>query len=118
LDEDSYKEALELWMREHETSHVPFLVFDVQRPVGMAWLAIVDRIPGPEFFVRRSAYVQSVFVVVDHRSRGVGSALMMRLVDFAREGGLHYLAVHPSEESFDSYQRLGFEHSNRVLELR
>ncbi|MGA2433236.1 MAG: GNAT family N-acetyltransferase [Acidimicrobiales bacterium] len=118
MDEEAFQESLEHWMREHETSHVAFLGLDDERPVGMAWLAIVDRVPGPEFFVRRSGYVQSVYVVATERSKGVGTALMAHVVDFARESGLDYLAVHPSEESFDFYLRLGFAHTTRVLELR
>ena len=74
LDQQSFEKELKEWTREHENSHVPFLAFETERPVGMAWLAVVDRIPGPEFFVRRSGYVQSVYVVPNQRSQGVGTA--------------------------------------------
>jgi GNAT superfamily N-acetyltransferase len=86
--------------------------------VAIAWLAVVDRIPGPEFFVRRSGYVQSVYVVPDRRSQGVGTALMEHLVGYARNAELDYLAVHPSERSFEFYRRLGFAPTTKVLELR
>jgi GNAT superfamily N-acetyltransferase len=118
LDEASYETELARWTREHENSHVAFLALDEDRPLAMAWLAIVERIPGPEFFVRRSAYVQSVYVVPEIRSQGVGTALMNALLAAAREMGLDYLAVHPSTASFNFYRRLGFEESTRVLELR
>jgi GNAT superfamily N-acetyltransferase len=118
LGEDSFERALGIWLIDHERTHVPFLAFDDALPVGMAWLAVVDRVPGPESFVRRSGYVQSVYVVAEHRSKGVGAALMAELISFARTSGLDYLAVHPSEQSFDFYRRLGFQSTSRVLELR
>jgi GNAT superfamily N-acetyltransferase len=117
-DEEVFSKELRHWLRAHESSHVPFLALDDERPIGMAWLAIVERIPGPAFFVRRSGYVQSVYVTPAQRSRGVGTELMVQLVSAARELGLDYLAVHPSEQSFEFYRRLGFENTTRVLELR
>ena len=118
LDQQSFEKELKEWTREHENSHVPFLAFETERPVGMAWLAVVDRIPRPEFFVRRSGYVQSVYVVPNQRSQGVGTALMVHLVGYARNAELDYLAVHPSEKSFEFYRRLGFAPTTQVLELR
>ena len=51
----------------------------------MAWLALVDRVPGPEHFTRRSAYVQSVFVISPERSNGIGTSLMEFVLVHARE---------------------------------
>ena len=86
--------------------------------IGMAWLALVDRVPGPEYFTRRSAYVQSVYVLPGERSEGVGTALMKAVLDHARHLSLDYVAVHPSERTFALYRRLGFTETDRVLELR
>jgi hypothetical protein len=66
----------------------------------MAWLALVDRVPGPEHFTRRSAYVQSVFLISPERSNGIGTSLMEFVLVHARELLLDYVEMHPSERSF------------------
>jgi GNAT superfamily N-acetyltransferase len=106
------------WQDAHRSSHIPFLALRNDAAIGMSWLALVDRVPSPGQFIRRSAYVQSTYVVEHERSTGVGTELVKQLVDHARELGLEYVAVHPSERAFSVYRRLGFEETSRVLELR
>ena len=118
LDEASFEKALVGWMAEHRSSHVPFLASREGTPIGMAWLAVVERIPGPEFFARRSAYIQSTYVVAEERSAGVGSELVRRALEHARELRLDYVAVHPSERAFSLYKRVGFSKIGNVMELR
>lgn len=117
LDAASFESALLEWMHSHPT-HLPFLALHAGVPIGMAWLAVVDRVPGPEYFMRRSAYIQSVYVVGYERGGGVGTKLMQLVVSHARSEGLDYLAVHPSQQAFSMYRRFGFEETGRVLELR
>jgi GNAT superfamily N-acetyltransferase len=118
LDKDAFETALRTWLAAHEASHLPFLALRDGSAVGMTWMALVDRVPGPEHFVRRSAYVQSTYVTPPDRNAGVGAALVGLLIARARELGLEYLAVHPSEQAFSLYRRLGFVDSGKVLELR
>jgi GNAT superfamily N-acetyltransferase len=118
LELDEFEASLCAWIEAHRASHLPFLALRGPVPIGMTWLALVDRIPGPEHLVRRSAYVQSTYVTAPERGTGVGTALLELLVTRARDLQLDYLAVHPSERSFTLYRRLGFLESGRVLELR
>ena len=118
LDQAAFATALLGWMEEHRSTHVAFVARRGGRPVAMAWLAHVDRVPGPEHFVRRSGWLQSVYVVPEERSGGVGTTLLASVLAHARQLGLEYVAVHPSERSFSLYRRLGFEGSGRLLELR
>jgi GNAT superfamily N-acetyltransferase len=118
LDEESFLPAFASWMQERSTTHIPFVVDRDGQPIGMAWLVLVDGIPWPHRFIRCSAHVKSVFVVASERSSGVGTILMGYVVAHARQLGLDYLVVHPSERSFDFYRRLGFAGSDKLLELR
>jgi ribosomal protein S18 acetylase RimI-like enzyme len=118
LDPVAFGRALAAWMEAHASTHVPFLAQRGDRPVAMGWLALVDRVPGPEHFVRRSAYIQSVYVDASCRCMGIGTALVAFILDHARGLDLEYLAVHPSERSFTLYRRLGFNDATRALELR
>lgn len=117
LDDGEFRDQFAQWWRAHESSHVAFVGREGDTAVAMAWLAIVDRVPGPGAFVRRCAYVQSVYVARDMRNAGRGSSLVSALVAHARREELDYLAVHPSEFSFPFYRRLGFDPTSRVLEL-
>jgi GNAT superfamily N-acetyltransferase len=104
-------------MAEHHATHVPFLVEVGGSSVGMAWLVIIERIPGPENWKRLSGFLQSVYVLPEHRNDGLGSVLMERLIDAARREGLEYLSVHPSPRSFPFYRRLGFTGEGSLLFL-
>lgn len=117
VDESAFATALAEWMTAHASTHVPFLAVRHHRAIGMAWLAVVDRVPGPGQMTRRSAYVQSTYVVPPERESGIGTLLLRCLLDHAQELGLDYVAVHPSERSFPFYRRLGFTDTDRVLEL-
>lgn len=116
-DLDTFAPAFATWWRAHDASHVALLALEDGAAVGMAWLAIMERVPGPERFRRTSGMVQSVYVVPEARGRGVAAGLMTALVTTARERGLDYLGVHPSERSYAVYERAGFHRTSGVLEL-
>ena len=104
-------------MVDHRSTHLPFVLEENGTAVGMAWLAIIERIPGPEQWRRLSGNVQSVYVLADHRNRGFGATLLGALVSDARRRGLEYLSVHPSPRSFPFYRRLGFVGEGSILFL-
>lgn len=106
------------WILEHRRSHFGYLARVDGRPIGCAWLCIIDRVPGPGRFERRGGILQSVYVAPAARNAGVGSELITVLLEDARAMGLDYLMVHPSSKSFDFYRRLGFATADRALELR
>jgi GNAT superfamily N-acetyltransferase len=76
------------WWADHD-SHVAFLaVLPSGEAVGMAWLALTARVPRPAGAARLSGDVQSVFVVPEHRSAGVGSALLRAVMEHANQRAL------------------------------
>jgi GNAT superfamily N-acetyltransferase len=116
-DLDRFRADFAVWVRERRSSHVPFLVEVDGDAVGMAWLAILERVPGPEKWTRLSGFLQSVYVVSEHRNGGLGSLLIEALIEGARREGLEYLSVHPSPRSFPFYRRLGFTGEGSLLFL-
>ena len=72
---DAFAADLAEWWTDRYGSHLAF-VARVGRAeiVGMAWVALVPRVPRPGATSRLSADIQSVFVMPEHRGRGVGSA--------------------------------------------
>lgn len=118
LEEPIFSASLAEWMNDHRSSHIPYLAERGDEAIGMTWLALVERVPGPRRFVRRSAYIQSSYVIPSERSRGVGTLLMTFVLGHARSLGCDYVAVHPSERSFEFYRHLGLVGTDRVLEIR
>lgn len=116
-DPDRFRVEFATWISEHERTHVPYLVEVGGSAVGMAWLAIIERIPGPEVWKRLSGHIQSVYVTTEHRDRGLGSLLIGELIEGARREGVDYLFVHPSPRSFPFYRRLGFTGEGSLLFL-
>ena len=106
------------WYEAQRETHRAYLATIEGKPVGFAWLLVVDRVPGPGRFVRRSGMVQSVYVQPVHRNAGVGTKLLESLISDARTMALDYLTVHPSTSSFAFYQRLSFDSADKALELR
>ena len=105
-DPDRFRLDFRDWMTEHGDTHVPFIVDTEGVTVGMAWLAIIERIPGPEIWTRLSGAVQSVYVLPEIRNDGLGGLLLGALIQGARARNLDYLSVHPSPRSFPFYRRL------------
>ncbi len=118
LHREQFVDAFVAWMSEHKESHLAWLAEADQVPVGMAWLAVIHRIPGPGHWLRLSGNLQSVYVVPERRKAGIGELLVRAVVGRAQSLGLEYMSVHPSERSFSLYRRLGFLESSGVLELR
>ncbi len=116
-DPDRFRSDFVAWVAERHRTHVPFLVEVEGRAVGMAWLVIIERIPGPEKWRRLSGFLQSVYVTTEHRNSGLGSLLIEKLIEGARSEGLEYLSVHPSPLSFPFYRRLGFTGEGSLLFL-
>jgi GNAT superfamily N-acetyltransferase len=105
------------WLHDHRDSHVSFLAELDDVAVGMAWLATIERVPGPVVWRRLAGSLQSLFVAPSHRGRGLGSALAAAVIAEATERGLDYVIVHPSQRSFPLYRRLGFRETGGMLEV-
>jgi GNAT superfamily N-acetyltransferase len=116
-DPDRFRADFGDWMANHHETHLPFMVEVDGAAVGMAWLAVIERIPGPEHWTRLSGAIQSVYVLAEHRNGGLGSILIRELIEGARQKGLDYLSVHPSPRSFPFYRRLNFQGEGSLLFL-
>lgn len=114
---DGFAAEFAQWWSAHQDSHLAF-VARLLRPeiVGMAWVAIVPRVPRPGATIRLSADIQSVFVVPEHRGRGIGSALVDAASEHAASFGALRVTVHSGRKAVPVYERLGFESSRQLLQ--
>jgi GNAT superfamily N-acetyltransferase len=118
MSEEAFVAAFATWHRDHLQDHQAFIAEADGRAVGMACLAIFERVPGPLRFVRLAGLVQSVYVIPDIRNLGIGRVLVEAVIAEARQRGLEFLIVHPSERAFPLYRRLGFAVTDSLLQLR
>ena len=114
---EAFVSDLRVWWARHDDSHLAFVAGGPEL-VGMAWLALVPRVPRPGSMARFSADIQSVFVLPEHRGRGVGSALIKRATEHALDLGVGRVTVHSGRKAVPVYERLGFASSSQLLELR
>jgi GNAT superfamily N-acetyltransferase len=117
LSPAEFETALRLWWGSRQETHVAYIAERDGDAVGMAWLAMFDRIPQPRDVERLAGNVQSVFVVEAFRNQGIGGALVEAVIAHARASGAGYVIVHPSQRAYPLYERLGFTATKQLLHM-
>jgi GNAT superfamily N-acetyltransferase len=114
---ESFTVDLAAWWSEHDETHFAFVApLAGSQIAGMAWLAVVPRVPRPGLTSRRSADIQSVFVVPEHRGNRIGSALVRVAWQHALRLGADRVTVHSGRRALPMYERLGFAPSAHLLQ--
>lgn len=100
------------WWQQREQSHHALLAVDEHddqdEPIGMVWLAVVDRVPRPGSTSRRGGDLQSLFVLPGHRTAGVGTALVEAASRLADQLQLAHVTVQAGPQSADLLRRVGY----------
>ncbi|MFI9402480.1 GNAT family N-acetyltransferase [Nocardia sp. NPDC052316] len=105
------------WAKDNERSHQCWVVVDGDLVLGMAWLAVTQRVPTPHAPERASGDLQCVYVVPEHRDTGLGGRLIDAVVVEAGRLGLERVTVHSSDRAINAYLRHGFAVSPRLLQV-
>ena len=116
----SFAAELGVWWAERDASHLAFIARLSQADasvVGMAWVAVVPRVPRPGDTTRISADIQSVFVLPEQRGSGIGSALVRAASEDALGRGAGRVTVQSGRKAVPLYERLGFASSRQLLQL-
>ena len=96
-------------------NHHCIIALDGRAIVGMAWLAVLPRVPGVGNFHRAGGDIQTVFVLPEYRRRGIGAALLSRIENLTTDGGLSRVTVHSSTMGIPLYERAGFSVTPKLL---
>lgn len=92
-----------------------------------AWLALLDeKIIGGGFLViadwpgvprcsgAQYPWILNVYVEPEFRHRGVAGLLMHQMIQFCREAGYPFVALHASEQGRPLYEKLGFKQTSEM----
>lgn len=105
-----------VWTRENVGTHRCLVLVREGQVIGMAFLAVVARVPTPLAFTRASGDVQCAYVVPEARDTGLGGRLIEETVRLAAELGLERVTVHSSQRAVSAYERHGFVVSPKLLQ--
>ncbi|THG31525.1 GNAT family N-acetyltransferase [Naasia lichenicola] len=111
LSRDDFIAEFVDWADQHAATHQCFVAEVEGAVVGMAWLAVTDRVPSPRSLNRRTAGIQSVYVSPELRNQGIGSLLIEAVVRAAASSGAERLTVHSSPGAVSAYDRAGLKAS-------
>ena len=103
------------WAKENTSSHQCMVLVRDTTIIGMAWLAVLHRVPSPHALNRSSGDLQCVYVMPEFRDAGLGGHLIDATLTTAHELGLERVTVHSSPRAIPAYARHGFEPSARLL---
>lgn len=109
LPREAFVVEFSAWAQAHSATHQYFVAVVDDLIVGMAWLAVLDRVPSPRSVNRQSGDMQSVYVLPAFRGQGIGACLINEVVEAASQRGAERLTVHSSPDAVGSYARAGLE---------
>jgi len=116
VDHDVFLTVFTEWAVAHTETHHCLVARRAEAVIGMAWLAVVPRVPSARALERASGDLQCVYVVPAERNAGVGARLLAAVRARADELGLERVTVHSSADAISAYRRAGFVVSERLLQ--
>jgi GNAT superfamily N-acetyltransferase len=79
------------------------------RLIAAMWLQTVPRVPAPgRGDPRPIGYLTNAYVEPDHRSKGVGSRILHRLIAHCEAGGFELVLAFPAQDAYGFYEQQGF----------
>jgi GNAT superfamily N-acetyltransferase len=112
---EAFVSAFAEWASSHRSSHVCVVTLRGTTVIGMAWLAVIPRVPSPRSFERASGDLQSVYVVPRERNGKLGGRMIDAALKLAAERNLERVTVHSSARAIAAYERSGFAASPKLL---
>lgn len=87
-----------------------------ERVISHIYIELVHKVPRPGRVTNPFAYMTNVYTVPEQRGNGVGSKLLSKVNDWAKERNYEFIIVWPSDTSVKFYGRNGYSHCKEPME--
>jgi GNAT superfamily N-acetyltransferase len=88
------------------------------KPVGFSGMVIREQPGNFDIPNGKTGYVLNMFTLKEYRNNGIGTILIKKLIEEAKQRNLDRIELHATEDSEPIYRRFGFtEPQDKVLEL-
>ncbi|GAA2138638.1 GNAT family N-acetyltransferase [Glycomyces algeriensis] len=118
VTQEAFTKDFAEWALRNADTHRCILVRRNGIIIGMAWLAVVARVPSPGNMSRAGGDLQAVFMSEQARGGGYGRRLMTAVVDEARRLHLKKITVQATTTSKEFYLRTGFVDAPKILQYK
>jgi GNAT superfamily N-acetyltransferase len=85
--------------------------------VGVVTMLVLDLAPRPEDVSGLEGYIINMYVAPRHRRQGLGRELLTACRGEADQSGLRRLLLYATDDGAPLYERAGFRHNERWMEL-
>lgn len=98
------------YYRQHiaDGSHVAVVAEADGEGVGCGAVCLTEELPSPDNPSGRCAYLMNIYVREAWRRRGVGHAIVRRLIEIARESGCDKIYLETTDGARSFYRSIGF----------
>ncbi|MDP8907532.1 MAG: GNAT family N-acetyltransferase [Chloroflexota bacterium] len=107
-EDPDFARRMAAWLTDEGDRRTTWLARLGDSAVGMASVFEYRRMPRPARPDSRWGYVGNMFVREDFRNLGIGSALLVTMIDFAEDRGYARLVLSPSARAVPFFRRNGF----------
>jgi GNAT superfamily N-acetyltransferase len=117
-DPEAFAKAFADWAQRNADTYRCIVLRRNGIVIGMAWLAVVARVPTPGNMARAGGDLQSVYLAPEARGRGLGEGLVAAALDEARRLNLKKVTVQATTKSKNFYGRNGFIDAPKILQAK
>lgn len=113
--DDEFAQRFAAWFERERQRRMFFVARENEEPLGMVNLVLFERMPSIGGASGGWGYLSNMFVVPEHRSAGVGAAMIATLLDAADSLDLERIVLNPTTRSVPFYERHGFRGDNQLM---
>lgn len=98
-------------------SHIAFLARQDDNDLGCGSICLTEELPSPDNPSGRCAYLMNIYVRKDFREKGIGHAIVGKLVEEAKKRDCEKIYLETTDIGRSLYESLGFRDLPDIMKL-